>query len=317
MTREDLISGIGAIEDQYVLEAEKYGKLSYENDSHEKNRRRKMSKKKMFFVSILAAGMVFGTVAFAAENEYDIALRQEMGIGGNIQLPGGTVMLDETDTENGIRMQAVSSIGDKNHAWIRISTDYPYQSEDAWWDLRINVSKAKDESDMQERAASWYTKNNNGLTDIYLEITAENINRSWVTLDFENILDENGDILVTGQWHLKWKYEYQSNTKTHYCLKKVELDGREYYITKMEISPITTNVHAIRDVFLEEEGYDDVQSNLTPHTIVLKDGTEISVKEDTGSMSNSWYYTATGILKESVFTSEVESVIIGDEKMDL
>ena len=107
---------------------------------------RKKSKRKKRFLFLIAAVMlvVLGLTAFAAaQNDWDIMLIDFMGISDSdtLQLEGGDVQINKTASyektspylddigdlglvDTPLQMAAISSIGDKTSAYIRIETDY-------------------------------------------------------------------------------------------------------------------------------------------------------------------------------------------------
>ena len=237
---------------------------------------------------ILAATLILTlglTVYAAKQNEWSVALTNFMGINESdtLQLEGGEVVINKKTTstwtdyakkplgeEKQISITQMTSIGDKNSAYLRINTNY---------ELPIDFNEKTDYILPENHRIDIVYKNKLGreeirtfastFTSIYEEgklgflisiESYENLNTCNVSLRIEDLYwyhdlgqheetkeGEPEELLATGKWETEWKYSYKSNVQTIRTLKRIETREGEIFLTKIEISPISIRVEAVRN----------------------------------------------------------------------
>lgn len=291
----------------------------------------------------------------SSDSEWDIVLTNFMGISDadTLQLESGEVQIGASSVskckdfsesakgiETEIKMIATSSIGDKNCAYIRIDTDYELpKGFDASTDsimmedfaYRVSTRESHDEKYSKTFASSTMFFSEEGKVGFLVEITdCEAINKSYVSLSFRNLywhhdlgVDEEDEayrepeLLCEGDWELKWKYSYKSSVKTRRMFKKIQVSGKTYYLTKIELSPIFVRMEAVtKALTLEEyrEGLDLLEE------IHYKDGEVIKIEHcSAGGISNRIFLESMVNVMELGQPLQLDNIsylVIGGEKIE-
>jgi len=306
----------------------------------EKNKSKMKFSKRKFVALLLAATFLMGVTVYAAEkNEWDIAIVNYMGISNanTVQLADGVVEIGASALSNGVTMKAVTSVGDKNSAYIRIDTDYKlpdtFNEEKDYiltngWNTTIN--KSITELDTDHGGSLMYFNNNGFLSFMMCISNCDGINRKNVKVSFSDLYiyhdlhsqeeDEvdHGTLLFSGEWVLSWKYNYRSNVNTYYPIKKVVSNGDACLVTKLEISPITIRAEAVKN---PAKGRTET-SQLLITKITMKDGSviEFDPLSTSGGCENNTFvegYRDVMEIGEAIDPSKVYSITIGDTEIIL
>ncbi len=258
-------------------------KIHAEMSDVQKRPGRKLKKRKLVAL-VAVAVMMLSMMAFARANDWDIEFVNAVGLNGAMeQLDGGYVKIGKSVENSGITITAVQSIGDRNHQWIQLDTDVPWDvSEDGYYEFEELELKFCDFlDDMGGYAASWYSYNNNGNVSFMVQADAENINRGKISLElgalYKHESEEYDDrtLICDGKWELKWKNYYAANTITKHPMVKID----NMLIHTIVVSPISIRVEATTKDTSEEK------VNLAVEKITLDDGTEIVCEPITGGFS--------------------------------
>lgn len=299
----------------------------------------KRRSKRKIFVVLLAATLLLGMTVYAAEKqEWDIAIINFMGISdtGTVQLEDGVVEIGASALSNKVTMKAVTSVGDKNSAYIRIDTDYElpqsfnektdYILTNGWNTSIINKKKMP-----VDHSGTMMYFNNDGFLSFMMYIgNCDGINRKNVTITLSDLylyhdfgadeVDEpdHGTLLLKGEWILSWKYNYRSNVNTYYPMKKVISNGEACLVTKIEISPISILAESLKN---PNKGSTET-SQLLIRKITMKDGSviEFDPGSTSGGCKNNIYlegYRDVTEMGEVIDPLKVYSVTIGDTEIIL
>jgi len=240
----------------------------------------------MMVVLVASLVLIFGLTAFAAkENEWDITLINFMGLNSSdvLQLEGGEVVINERTTSRWIdysrnekgegkelSITEITSIGDRNSAYIRVKTDYeipddfnkktdyilPENSK-----INVTLKNMLGDKEFCSYASEFTAIYEEGKLGFLISIeNCKNLNKCDVVLKIENLYwyhdlgqyEENDkhepeELLAEGTWETSWRYSYKSNVKTIRKMKRIETKEGEIFITKIEISPISIRIEAIRN----------------------------------------------------------------------
>lgn len=297
----------------------------------------KISKKKLaalLFVAVFLLGM---TVYAAEKKEWDIAIVNYMGISNadTVQLEDGVVEIGDTSESNGITMKAVTSVGDKNSAYIRIDTDYklPEDFEEKTdyilpygWDIAITN---KTNRNTNHGATINYFNHDGYLSFMMYLSNCDDINKKYIKIGLSDLYIyrdlhasedseiDHGTLLLKGTWELSWKYNYRSNLKTWYPLKKVVSNHDNCLVTKIEISPISIRAEAIKN---PRTGKTET-SELLIRKVTMKDGNTIKFDSNSsGGCKNNFFlngYRDIIEMKKTIDPSQVYSVTIGNTEIVL
>lgn len=322
---------LSAIQGENTKSENVSGKLANQNKS-------KFSKKKLaalLFVAVFILGM---TVYAAEKKEWDIAIVNYMGISDadTVQLEDGVVEIGTTSQSNGITMKAVTSVGDKNSAYIRIDTDYKlpedfsektdYILPDGW---HIAITN-KTNSNTDYGATINYFNHDGYLSFMMYLSNCDDINKKYVRIDLSDLYIyhdlhasegrqiDHGTLLLKGTWALSWKYNYRSNIKTWYPLKKVVSNHDTCLVTQIEISPISIRAEAIKN---PKTGKTET-SRLLIRKVTMKDGNTIKFDATSisGGCENNLFlngYRDIIEMKKAIDPSQVYSVTIGNTEIVL
>ena len=239
-------------------------------------------------VILLAATLVLtlGLTVFAAkQNEWDITLINFMGLNDSdtLQLEGGEVIINEKTTstwtdyakesegeKKQISIVQITSIGDKNSAYLRIDTDYElpedfnektdYILPDSNG-INITYKNVFGREEIRTFASTYMSIYEEGKLGFLVSIEGcENLNKCNVSFCIEDLYwyhdlgqhEETKDcepeeLLASGKWEIEWRYSYKSNAKTIHTLKQFETNEGDIFLTKIEISPISIRMEAVRN----------------------------------------------------------------------
>ena len=294
-------------------------------------------RRKKWFVLAAAAVLVLGLgLTSAAKNEWDISLLNFMGLSeaDTLQLEGGEVQIDKSSSSNGITVTATTSIGDKNSAYVRIETDYVlpdtfnFETDYIMPDnFSVTISDGADHNTKDYATTFMYYAENGKLCYLFSISNCENLNKSRIQLEMKNLYlrhdlhnaeaDANEELLCEGTWTLDWTYHYKSNAKVYRLLKPFENNGVTYYLTQVEITPISIRMEAFR--------MPSDRSQTRPGDLIQKitynDGTSLEITEDSsGGMRNGMFidsFVDTQKMGDVIRTKEVKSITISGTEIPL
>ena len=208
---------------------------------------KKPNRRKWLLIAVAAVLVLAIGLTSAAKQEWDIALIEFMGLSNanTLQLEGGEVKIDQSSICSGITFNVVSSIGDKNSAYIRIETDYElpedYNHETDYilpGDFSKKISDGEDHN-TKDYGSTWMYYAEDGKLCFLVSISnCEDLNKSRIQLKIKDLYvhhdlhnpasDEEEELLVEGVWEFDWTYHYKSNTKEYRMLETFENNGVKY-----------------------------------------------------------------------------------------
>lgn len=337
--------------------------MTDENSTYRYRRNRKR-----FLLIGLAAILLMGlclTSFGASHPDWGIEVLRIMGLDDTdtLQLESGEVEINESVTRNAteysyenvkmeskekvkpVTITAVTSIGDKNSAYIRIDTDYKvpeYFNENTDYifpkdcSIRIYEQDPEKNGRQTDMASTFISEVRDGYLGFLVEISdCKNLNKSYVTVDLEDMyycqnglleaeennteepVEVNERILLEGQWNLQWKYQYKSNAKSYSIIKPITIDDETYFITQIELSPISIRMESFRMPWNREKEYTVPEVE----AVCYKDGTVLrTTNQTTGGCRNGMEFESfVGIvgLGEVIDTENVEVVIVNGNKIEL
>lgn len=315
------------------------------------NKKKAARKKRVVYALAATLLLALGITAMAAiQNDWDVQLINFMGISDadTLQLESGEVEINQTcksmcidygeqedGVEKSVQMTVSSSIGDKNSAYVRINTDYElpedYNPETDYILPDTNhlyISRNKDGSGLIDFASTFTAFVEDGKLGFLFSIeNAEKLNKSYVSFEIKDLYlyhdlgmpdsDSEEELLCAGTWNFKWKYSYKSNAKTYYMLKTFENDGITYYLTKIEVSPISVRAEAFRmpqDRQKPHEGKFLEEIHFTDGTVLKVDGF------GGGGLGNGMFadfFVTVYKLGTTLNPEEVESIVICGKEIKL
>ena len=319
------------------------------------NWKKKNSKRFVVFglAAILLMGLCLGVFA-SSHPDWDVEILQFMGLDETetFQLESGEVQIQVYDSceaveykkgpdgetissEREVKIMAVSSIGDRNSACIRIETDYELPED--FDETTDYIMPGKYDLDIYEKPGEFVETSMAATTGyvnmdgklgymIYVE-GCEKLNKSQVKVRFEDFylyhdlaMEEGGaekELLLQGNWELTWRYAYKSNTKRYRMLKPIEMDGEKYYITQIDVSPLSVQIEGFRKPW--ERKYDNTE--FTIDRIQYKDGTSLEVGgwSSAGNRDGIWIDTFLGTTEMGVTidVEQIESIVIAENEISL
>ena len=329
------------------------GRILQEVLGKQENSAKKRGHKK-WLVLALTAVLLMGlgiTVAAAKEHEWDIELIRFMGIKdiNTFQLESGEVQINQgqksmcvdygssaVGEEKEIEMRAVSAIGDKNEVYIRMETDYVLPED---FDPATDYVLPKDYNlsispNNGYGATFTYFAEDNKLGFLMAISNCEDVNKATISIHMEDLVlyhDLNasdsdssalnqGDsveeetLLCSGAWDLEWTFNYKSHTKTYHKLHKFQSEGVDYYLTKIEISPISIRMEA----FCLPGDYKEIPQDWL-EKICFSDGTELLIEDmsSAGIRNRMFAESYVGIeqLGGTIEPKKVKKLVIGGEEV--
>lgn len=244
-------------------------------------KKQKRFSKKKWSSLILAASLLICTVAYAATgNEWDIRLAQYLNLEDTVQLENGQCIIGESDVSNGVKVEAVSSVGDKHNVYILLEASFP---EDIKWQEKCTFKDVKIEGiNNGGYATTFFEMEDDNLEDnkktFMLEISSEKINRQELTVHLQDIVlleTEDytmGETAAKGNWNLHWKFNYASSVKNKWLYKMIRTNKESIFLTQADLSPISIRLVAYKNRF--NSANKDKMYEI--EKVVLKDGTEVS-----------------------------------------
>lgn len=306
-------------------------------------------KKRRVLVFALAAVLLISfavTAGAAVQNDWDVALMNFMGISDTdtVQLEGGEVKIGEKAVCSGLdfsrnasgerkemTVTAVSSVGDKNSAYIRIDTDYELPKDfnaESDYVLPEEDSICVFAKDPQTcpiettKGAVLTSVNENGRLVFMLYISnCQKLNKSYVSVNFKNLYlhhdlgETEGrpgkELLYKGSVTLNWKYSYQSNIKSVPVLRVVRFGETPCLVTKMEISPLSVRLEGLK----LKKGGSDRTVWMDIDRIAYKDGTiqEVGGSSQAGCKNGIFLegFCDISVLQKPLKVQEIASVTVG------
>ena len=293
--------------------------------------------KRKKWILAAAAILIMGLgLTGAAKNEWDMALINFMGLSdaNTLQLEGGEVQIDQSASASGITFTAVSSIGDKNSGYIRIETDYEFPEDYNFetdyilpWSHSLRISDGE-EHNTKDYASTWMYYVEDGKLCFLVSVSnCERLNKSRIHLKIEDLYihhdlndpesDVEEELLVEGTWELDWSFHYKSNAHTHHMLKPFEMNGLTYYLTKVEISPISIRMEA----FCLPQDRNDTRPVDLIQKITYEDGTFVEIPgESVGGVRDGMFvdsFVDLVELGEVIRSDEVKSITISGTEIEL
>ncbi len=297
---------------------------------------KKPNRKRVIFIAVAAVLIFAMGITSAAKNEWDIALVNFMGLSdaNTLQLEGGEVQIDQSSTASGITFSVLSSIGDKNSAYIRIETDYEfpedYNHETDYilpWSLSLTISDGQ-KHNTKDHASTWMYYAEDGKLCFLVSISnCENLNKSRIQLKVKDLYihhdlnnpesDVEEELLAEGVWEFDWTYHYKSNAHEYRVLKTFENQGITYYLTKVEISPISVRMEA----FCMPQDRNKTRPTDLIQKITYKDGTSVEIPGDSsGGVRDGMFidsFVDTEMIGEVLRSDEVKSITISGMEIEL
>ncbi len=316
---------------------------------------RRKNKKKRFFILGIAAIMLLGLclTAFASSNpDWDIELLRFMGLdeSDTFQLESGEVKIQVYDSftateydaegnpsEKEVKIMAVSSIGDKNSACIRIETDYELpegfdETTDYIMPENYSLNVYEKPGKIIERGwgSTFGYMNLDGKLGYMIYITGcQGLNKSHVRVRFEDFYlyhdlgkkegegEKEEKLLLEGEWELAWRYTYKSNVRSYHMLKQIELNDVPYYITNIEVSPLSVQIKGFRMPWDRKKDYEGFKID----RIQYKDGTGLEVGgwSSAGNHNGMEFDTFLGTteMRTTIDVNNIKSIVIGGNEIIL
>lgn len=310
------------------------------------------------YIVLLAATLILalGLTVFAAkEKELDITLMNFMGLNDAnvLQLEGGEVIISEKTTsmwldyaknpkgeEKEISITRITSIGDRNSAYLRVNTDYNLPDgfdettdyilpENSKIDITYRNIWGYDE--FRTYGSSFTAFYEEGKLGFLISIeNCENLNKCKVELKIENLYwyhdlgkydeddeSEPEELLCEGVWETGWTYSYKSNIRTYRMFKSIDSSDGEIFLTKVEVSPISIRIEAVRNSKdREKEWNGDIIEG-----ICYNNGECIQIeRSSSGGIGNGIFleeFVKVGELGAVLDPERVSYLIICGEKVDL
>lgn len=249
----------------------------------------------------------------------------------------------DTGTAKEVTVTAASSIGDKNEVYIRIETDYVLPEDfNPETDYILPGDYGMTVSPNKSGYGSMFTffTEDNKLGFLLSISNCEDINRAEISIHMEDFYlyhdlahwdsaaeESNNssaqdaipekELLCEGFWDLNWKFRYQSNTETYRMLRSFENNGVTYYLTKVEISPISIRMEAFRMPHDRQKPYptDWLEE------IHLLDGTVIPIeRESSAGLKNGMFadsYVGIEMFGDALIPENVEEIVIMGKEIKL
>ena len=276
------------------------------------------------------------TSVAASENEWDIAITNFMGLNdpSTLQLESGEVEIKTSASSNGLTITKITSIGDKNTAYIRMDTDFKLPEDfDETTDYilpehHITTITDKKPGTPKSYGGAMTCFYEDGYLGFLLEISnCDSLNKSYVTVVFKNLIlyhdlhdyDDNApkeELFLEGNWTLDWKYSYKSSTKTYRMLNKTMIGDNTVWLTRIDVSPISIRIEGKRSPADFDKAWG---KSSCIQEIGFKDGTVISYPQESswGHSNTSFdYYIDFHGMKQIIKPDELDYMIIGNQQID-
>lgn len=299
-------------------------------------KRKPLRKRMTLILAAVFILLISVTAAAATENEWDITITNFMGLNdpSTLQLESGEVDIRTSASSSGLTITKITSIGDKNTAYIRMDTDYKLpENFDETTDYILPEHHNTTISDQKSGTPkSWGGSMTcfyeNGYLGFLLEISnCDSLNKSYVSVDFENLLlyhdlndyDNNApeeELFLEGKWTLDWKYSYKGSTQTYRMLKKMNILDNKVWLTRVDVSPISIRIVGKREPqdFTKAWG-----GSVSVQEIGFKDGSIISNPSESSSgrsnLTFTYYMNLQGF-NQIIKPKELDYIILGNQRIN-
>jgi hypothetical protein len=290
-------------------------------------------KRRWVLVAALVAVFAFATTAFAAEIfQWDTRISNYLGIGeqNKAELSASGMNIGVSSEKNGVRIDAVQSIGDGNNMYILLDVTapegtviYPNSRFDGIYLMVEGATGMGYGCDMLPDA----NENDNKATFMISMEANREISSKMIDIKFKNLghfVPDSPDIVsdFKGDWELKWKLDYQDISTEYTIGKELIVNGETLKVDSISVSPIAFNVKISGNYIREydsappEPGSGDL---IQIKAVTLKDGTVLT-QDDAGGWGtsvNGSEYMINMRMKQLIDTDQVKSITLNDTVFEL
>lgn len=285
-------------------------------------------KKRRIMVIALIAVLAFATTAFAAELfQWDARISNYLGIQekDKTELSESGMNVGVSAETNGVKIEAVQTIGDANNMYIVLDVTSPdgmvihpdsrfsmvYLKIDGATGMGYSCDMLPDEND----------KDNKATLMVSLEAN-RTINHKTINLKFDDLghFEPGNPDLITdykGEWELEWQLNYQDLSKKYEIGRDLTVNGKNVRVDSAAVSSIALNVRISGDYIKE---YDSVPpepgaGDLIQITKVgLKDGSVLTQEDASGwgTSIDGDEYMINMKMKKLMDADQVKSITLND-----
>ena len=292
----------------------------------------KRNKRRILTIALVAV-LAFATTAFAAELfQWDVRISNYLGIKEENRgsLSGGGMNVGVSAEDNGVKIEAVQTIGDANNMYILLDVTAPegqriypntrfdmvYLTVDGVTGMGYSCDMLPDKDENDNKAT------------LLVSMDANNkINDKTIKLKFENMghyVIGDGDMKsdVKGVWELEWKLNYKDISTTYQIGREMEREGNKVTGDSIAVSPIALNLRMSGDYFKELDSKPPQPGWELPlqiNAVTLKDGTVLTQDDvsSTGTSNRGTEFVMNMQFKELLDAKQVKSVTVNDTVIEL
>lgn len=290
--------------------------------------------KKRMVLLVAAAILVLGVVTAYASGAFgwDSRLSELLGINQSNKglVDGSGLMINQSDTQNGVKIEMVSAIGDKYNVYIIGEITLPEgtdMSKTYFFGSFGFPIKDFGSGGMGVQLLEDENTNDNIIPFIVNISREKGVRGKKCSAEIKDIVsynDSSEEVVCSGTWNISWKLDYKDSTIAYSTKADVTIGGEIVTINKVSVSPLSITIKADGGVVnrvvdeLFSKGNNSVP---TPHldiqAVILSDGTRIEDFSGGNSSTNPFSSSAGVTFAKIIDPKEVKSVVVNGTVIDL
>lgn len=226
-------------------------------------------------------------------------------------------VVGETKTIGAYKVTLKECLNDSNTAYVRLQINGPELKSEEY----VQYTFARQRVMAEGGGSIGYfsdcideEKGDNQIDIIFSISHRDKITGKKIDLDLEDLAyyDENGELNVIqkGNWKFEFALENNVEVKTKRQLKKVDINGRKYWITKCSISPISCTINLVQDITnLWKPGYLNT-SKLTDEIKIKLINGEFVEESSSGAGTKGYGISATIVFSKAINPEQIDMITL-------
>jgi hypothetical protein len=291
--------------------------------------------RKRVVLLVAAAVLILGAVTAYAAGAFgwDNRLSELLGINQSNKdlVDGSGLMINQGDTQNGVKIEMVSAIGDKYNVHIIGEITLPEGADMSKSYFLDSVSFPI--NDFGSGGMSVHLLEDEDPTDniipFIVSITRDKgVRGKKCSVEIKDIVafnDSSSEVVYPGTWNISWKLDYKDASLTYHPKADVTIAGKKVTINKVSLSPLSVTIKAdggvintiVDELFSKANDGESPSASLDIQAVILSDGTRIENFSGGNASTNPFSSSSSVTFAKIIDPEEVKSIIVNDTEIPL